>query len=87
MKVVIRQKAGYTTREGLVFEVGDVAEFDDGLAIKLINYGIAAPAPAPKVETTAKAAPKVNAAKRVSKPAPSKAAPKEEAAAKDRKKD
>jgi len=85
MKVIIRQKAGYSTRDGQVFPCGAEAEFDDAVAAKLISYGIAypapvpaakpkpAPKPAPPVET-AERAPAENTAKRTSKPKPRKEA-------------
>lgn len=85
MKVIISDKRGYHDRAGNAYPFGTVAEFSDRLAVKLIGYGIASPAPAPPVKTAVKA-PKENAAKRVSKPAPPKPAAEEEDADKDRKK-
>ena len=85
MKVIIRQKAGYSSRDGQSYPQGSEAEFDDRVAVKLIAYGIAYPAPvpepkpkpaakpAPTVETAEKA-PAENTAKRTSKPKPRKEA-------------
>ena len=63
MKVVIRAKKGYQDRAGNKYPLGTVAEFSDHLAVKLINYGIAAPAPKPRHVETAAKAPAQNAAK------------------------
>ena len=71
MRVRITQRTGYGARDGRVFGLGDVADLDDALAVKLITNRIAEPAPAPVVRT-AEAAPEANTAKRVGKPAPRK---------------
>lgn len=75
MKVIIRQKVGYRSRAGEQYPVGTEAEFDERLAVKLINYGIALPAPEPEpkpkpkpVVETAEKAPPENTAKRIDKP-------------------
>ena len=72
MRVRIVQHGGYANAAGLKLDRGETADLPDALAVKLVNYGIAKPAPAP-VETVAKAAPR-NAARRVGKIAPRKGA-------------
>lgn len=68
MKVLISKKGGYGARDGRIFEFGDIADLDEALAVKLLQHGIAKPAPKPEVKTAA-ATPPENAAKRVFKPA------------------
>ena len=43
MKVRIIQKRGYGDRNGVFHEFGDVVDFPDDLALKLVGYKIAIP--------------------------------------------
>ena len=67
MKVVILLHDGYVARDGTKYARGDVAEFPEHLALKLIGHGIAGPAPAPQRETAAKPHPAKTAAKHTGK--------------------
>jgi hypothetical protein len=68
MRVLIIAKRGYTGRDGVEHPCGTVAEFDEHLAVKLMNNLIAVPAPEkPKRETAVKAAPAANTAKATGK--------------------
>jgi len=70
MRILIIAKAGYSNpRRDIEVPTGGMVDVRDDLAVKLLNRGIAVPAPAPKVET-AEVAPPENAAKRTAKPKP-----------------
>jgi hypothetical protein len=51
MKVRIIQRPGYGDRNGVFHKHGDVVDFPDVLAIKLIRHQIAVPAPEKTKET------------------------------------
>jgi len=74
MKVRIVQAGGYATRDGDKWDQGDIADLPTDLAVKLTNYGIAAAAPEPVIET-AELAPPENTAKRTAKAPPRKTQP------------
>lgn len=69
MRVRIIARGGYSSRHGLRYDRGQIAEIADHVAVKLIRHGIAEPAPAPLVIESAVKAPPANAAKRVGKAA------------------
>lgn len=68
MKVQICVRVGYRDRWGNDHKFGDVVDFPDELAAKVLRLGYAVPA-APTVETAA-VAPARNTAKRTTKPKP-----------------
>lgn len=75
MRCLVIARAGYgNPRRGIEHvPAGGIVDVPETLAAHLIATHILAPAPAPKVETTAVAAPKQTTAKRVSKPAKARA--------------
>ena len=69
MRCRVIAAGGYSDRSGKTFNYGDVGEFPDHVAVKLIGYRILEPAPEPKREAPVVAPPE-NTAKSVSKPTP-----------------
>jgi hypothetical protein len=67
MRLRIIAPGGYHDRYGNSYRTGQVVDFSDDLATKLLNHNIAVPAPPPEPETVTKA-PAENTAKRVHKP-------------------
>lgn len=71
MRIQITLPGGYENAKGEKGVCGEVVDFRDELALKLLLHGFAKEVAAPAVETVA-AAPPENVARRVGKPGPRK---------------